>query len=275
LLARIARAAREAARIFVTRRVTRGAAALSYYLFLSVFPFLICCNAIVGSLNIPRESIVSGLEDVIPGGAREVISDFLRYAGGERSGSALAVGVIVTITTSSAAFRTIMGIMEDIQGGARFGGAAARLLSFALSVGFLAAIYLSGLIIVTGEWFVQLLRRSFALGDTLSVWNWGRFVVLFPLMLAVIYAVYALSAPENTQGVRRMPGAAAASIALVGVSMAYSRIISESAKYAVAYGYLASFVVMLMWLYTCGIILITGNIVNIVCGSGRAPANGR
>jgi membrane protein len=253
------------ARAFVSYRVTRSAAALSYYLFLSVFPFLICCSAIIGSLNIPQDSLISGLGGIIPDGAIAVIGDFLRYVGGERSAPTFAVGIIVMITTSSAAFRTIMGIMSDIQGGGRFGGAAARLLSFALSVGFLAVIYVSGLIVVTGEWLTQVIRRGFKLDDTLALWNWVRFVILFLLMLAVIYAVYIISAPKETKGVHRLPGAVVATIALVGVSLAFSRLISESAKYAIVYGYLASFIVMLVWLYSCGIILIMGNVLNIVC----------
>ncbi|MDR1590313.1 MAG: YihY/virulence factor BrkB family protein [Oscillospiraceae bacterium] len=264
MLARVAGAVGSAARIFVRRRVSRSAAALSYYLFLSVFPFLICCSAIIGSLNITQESLLSGLGGVIPDSAIAVIGDFLRYVGGNRSAPTFAVGFVVMITTSSAAFRTIMGIMSDIQGGGRFGGAAARLLSFALSVGFLAAIYLSGLIVVTGEWFMRVIRRSFALDDTLALWNWVRFVILFLLMLAVIYAIYIVSAPKETRGVRRLPGAVLAAFSLVGVSLAYSRLISESARYAIVYGYLASFIVMLVWLYTCGIILIMGNVFNII-----------
>ncbi|MDR2356823.1 MAG: YihY/virulence factor BrkB family protein [Oscillospiraceae bacterium] len=252
------------ARAFVRYRVTRSAAALSYYLFLSAFPLLICCSAIIGSLNITQESLISGLGDVVPDGAIAVIGDFLRYVGGDRSAPTFAVGIVVMITTSAAAFSTIMGIMGDIQGGGRFGGAAARLLSFALSVGFLAVIYVSGLIVVTGEWFMRIIRRSFNLDETLALWNPVRFVILFLLMLAVIYAIYIISAPKETKGIRRLPGAAAAAVALVGVSLAFSRLISESAKYAIVYGYLASFIVMLVWLYTCGIILIMGNVFNIV-----------
>jgi YihY family inner membrane protein len=253
----------EMARIFVRHHVTRGAAALSYYLFLSVFPFLICCSAIVGSLNIAQMSLLNGLDGIIPDSAAEVIGDFLRYVGGNRSAPTLAVGIIVMITTSSAAFRTVMGIMGDIQGGIRFEKIAAQLLSFALSVGFLAVIYVSGLIIVTGEWFLRLMSAEFALGDTLEMWSWVRFVVLFLLMLAVIYAIYVVSAPKETKGIHRLPGAVIASVALVGVSVVFSRLINESAKYAIVYGYLASFVVMLVWLYTCGIILIAGNVFNI------------
>jgi membrane protein len=247
----------------VNRRVTRSAAALAYYLFLSIFPLLICCSAIIGSLNISHQSLLNALSGIIPEGAINVIGEFLLYVGGVRTAPALAAGFIAMVTTSSAAFRTVMGIMGDIQGAARFKGATARLLSMALSVGFLAAIYISGLIVVAGEWLTRLLLERFRVGDTIAIWNWVRFVVLFLLMLAVVYAVYIISAPRGAKTTGRLPGAVMASAALVGVGMIFSKIINESAKYAVVYGYIASFAVMLVWLYTCGIIVISGNIFNV------------
>jgi membrane protein len=252
------------ARIFISRRVTRSAAALAYYLFLSTFPLLICCSVIIGGLNISQQSLLSALSGIIPEGAINVIGDYLLYVRGVHTVPALAAGFIAMVTTSSAAFRTVIGIMGDIQGEARFKGAMARLLSMALSVGFLAAIYVSGLIIIAGEWLTRLLLARFRVGDTLEIWNWVRFVVLFLLMLAVVYAAYVISAPRGTGSAGRLPGAVLASAALVGAGAAFSRIINESAKYAMVYGYLASFAVMLVWLYTCGIIVISGNIFNVV-----------
>jgi membrane protein len=264
MFARAASFAREMARIFVDRRVTRSAAALAYYLFLSIFPFLVCCSVIIGSLNISQQSLLNALSGIIPDGAINVIGEFLLYVRGARTAPALAAGFIAMVTTSSAAFRTVMGIMGDIQGAARFKGAKARLLSMALSVGFLAAIYISGLIVIAGGWLTRLMLERFRVGDTAEIWNWGRFAVLFLIMLAVVYAAYAISAPKGPGTAGFFPGAVIASAALVGVGMVFSRIINESAKYAVVYGYIASFAVMLVWLYTCGIIVISGNIFNAV-----------
>jgi membrane protein len=144
----------------------------------------------------------------------------------------------------------------------------------AMSVGFLAAIYVSAVIVVTGEWLVVALFRRFPGSDAPAVWNWVRFVILFLMMLSVIYALYVVSTPGRARVGGCMPGAALASGALVGVGMLFSRLISESARYAIAYGYFASFALMLVWLYACGIILITGGIFN-AARSGKLSTSAR
>jgi membrane protein len=78
-----------------------------------------------------------------------------------------------------------------------------------------------------------------------------------------------MSAPRETKRTQRLPGALVASVVLVAVSAIYSRMISASIKYALIYGSLASFIIIMIWLYTCGIILIMGNVFNISLHNSR------
>ena len=97
-----------------------------------------------------------------------------------------------------------------------------------------------------------------------------RFVALFLLLFGIIFGLYIISAPKETKKTHRLPGALAASIVLVVASAAYSRMITASIRYALLYGSLASFIIMMIWLYTCGIILTMGNVFNISLHNVRA-----
>ena len=46
----------------------------------------------------------------------------------------------------------------------------------------------------------------------------------------------------------------------------------NSARYSLVYGSLASVIIMLVWLYLCGNILIMGNVVNFVLFTHRKEA---
>jgi membrane protein len=83
------------------------------------------------------------------------------------------------------------------------------------------------------------------------------------MMFTVIYGLYILSAPKATRKRDRLPGALLAASALVGVSAVFSRMISESAKYAMVYGSLASVIILMTWIYMCCVIIVTGNVFNI------------
>ena len=53
-------------------------------------------------------------------------------------------------------------------------------------------------------------------------------------------------------------------MALVAASILFSWFIGLSSRYALVYGSLASLIIMLVWLYLCGNILILGNVFNYV-----------
>jgi membrane protein len=248
--------------VFNKQRVTRSAAAMSYYLTISIFPILIVVYAIMTSLNISNESLYRIWEEIIPSDVLKVIQNYLHYVGGVKSTTMLLIGITVTLSSSSSAFGSLLRIMSDIQGKSRFKGFWATVFSVVVSVGLLAVIYVSGLVIVTGEWLLDFLEKSFGYAQLFEIWQWVRFAILFLLLLVVIYLIYHFSAPKEDKKVRRLPGAAVASVLLVAVSVIFSRLIGSAANYPIIYGSLASFIILMLWIYICSIILIMGNVFN-------------
>ena len=266
---RSVRVVKEMKKLFVEGQVTRSSAALSYYLTISVFPFLVCVSAILGSLEVYEMNAFAFLADAIPNEAFSVIKDFFGYAGRNRSELLVIIGIIATLTSSSAAFRSFTGIMGEIQGEMRFTGIWKGIVSIVFSIVFMVVIYASALIILSGGWLMQILETYFGLTELLALWAWIRFVILFLLLFIIIFGVYLISAPRETKRTQRLPGAFAASIVLVVASLLFSRLISVSLRFELLYGSLASFVILMVWLYLCGIILIMGNVLNIALNKHR------
>ena len=236
---------------------------MAYYLTITVFPFLICVGAILGSLHVYESNVFVLLEDILPTQTFSTITDFLGFVSGNSSELMLVIGVAAMLTSSSAAFRSFISTMGDIQGKMRFEGVSKGIFSFLFSIALLAAVYVSGLVLLSGGWLMEILETYFELGGILTLWTWVRFVILFLLLFGVIYGMYIISAPRETKRTHRLPGALVASVVLVVASFIYSRMISESLKYALLYGSLASFIILMVWLYTCAIILLMGNVLNI------------
>jgi len=250
--------------IFNRQRVTRSAAAMSYYITITIFPLLIVVYAILSSLNITNENLYKVWEDIIPADVLNVILGYLRYVGGNESGLMLFIGITVTLSSSSTAFGTLMKIMADIQGKSRFKGFWAAVYNIIISIGFLAVIYASALVIVSGEWLLSFLEQHLGHGVLLDLWQWVRFAILFFLLLVIIFLIYQATAPKETKRIHRLPGALIASVLLVAVSIVFSRLIGLAVNYPIVYGSLASFIILMFWVYICSIILIMGNVFNIV-----------
>ena len=270
MLGNAARVVKDMGEIFLRKNVARSAAALSYYLTLSVFPFLICMSVILGGMAIYETDAFELLEDIIPAQALATLVDFLAFVGSNRSRLMLVIGVLAMLTSSSAAFRSFTGIMIEIQGKSRFSAVWRGIISFIFSIAFLGAIYVSGLVILSGRWLIQILEENLGFAEFLSIWSWVRFVILFMLLFGIIFGVYLISAPKEAKKTGRLPGAFSASVVLVAASMLYSRLISVSLRFTILYGSLASFIILMIWLYTCGIILIMGNVFNVSLSKARS-----
>jgi len=270
-----ARVLKSMAEIFVKKQVARSAAALSYYLTISVFPLLICLSAILGSLHMQDSELLRYFADIIPSGTFNTVVVFLEHIGRFSTQLMLGVGLVALITSSSAGFRAFSAIMGDIQGKRRFNGAWGALFSLVSSIVFIVAIYASGLVIISGEWLIQILQEYVGFGRFFALWTWIRFVILFLLLFVIIYFIYLISAPKETKRTHRLPGAIAAAVVLVIASAIYSRLISASIKYALLYGSLASFVILMIWLYSCGIILIMGNVFNVAVRKVKEDSAGK
>jgi len=243
--------------------VSRSAAELSYFLTLSVFPMLICLYSMLGNLLPDKGVLLQTLSGFLPEEAISVFGDYISYIMSHTSTAMLTAGLIAMATASSAAFRSLHNIMGDIQGQARFTGIFSLIFSFLFSLVFLAVIYFSVVVLITGNWFIKYIAENVPFLRFVESWVWVRFVLLFMMLLVIVYGLYRITAPKDTENTIAH-GAMLATIALVAASMLFSWFIGISSKYPLIYGSLASIFVLMFWEYVCGNILIMGNAVNVV-----------
>lgn len=84
-----------------------------------------------------------------------------------------------------------------------------------------------------------------------------------PLLLGIVFLfillLYRFTAPLTRPRPPVMVGALGASVALAAASVIFSWFMARSTNYSLVYGSLASVIILLVWLYLCGNILILGS----------------
>ena len=255
---------REIVELYFSAHVSRSAAELAYFLILSFFPILICVNAFVGALDLDISMVLDVVEGFLPGDVAAILADYVGYITENQSKGMLLAGVFVTLVSASAAVRALMKIMDDIYGRTNYPGFWSIVVSVAFSILLLITVYLSIVVVLTGNWFLHLLERFLPISAVIWDWQWLRFVVLFALVLLFILLLYRVSAPIGKPRPPVLTGAVLASITLAGASILFSWFIGMSSRYSTVYGSLASVIILLVWLYLCGNILILGNVFNCV-----------
>ena len=140
--------------------VAQAAAALSYFLILTLFPLLMCVNYFIGLFHLSLEQLLSGLDQVLPDQALAVMQDYLAYASLNQSPAIVAAALVAIALSASAGLRALLLAMDKLYGLEHPGGLRRIALSVILSLLFLLTIYLSVVVIFTGDWFFHLLETQ-------------------------------------------------------------------------------------------------------------------
>ncbi|NBI66457.1 YihY/virulence factor BrkB family protein [Pseudoflavonifractor sp. 60] len=261
----------ETAQLFMQVGAPRWAAALSYFLTLTLFPLLVCVNYLIGLFHLDLEHLLSSLDQLLPAGALLVMTDYLRYVSASQSPALLWASLITILVSASAGLRTLLAAMDSLHSRHSVPVLRRVLTSVALSALFLLTVYLSVVVIFTGEWFFWLLEEHLPRGlaelipPLSGLWQWMRYLLLFCFVLLLVLIIYRAGTPKRAMRTRIvLLSSVLAALAMVAASVLFSGFIGMSSRYALVYGSLASLIILLVWLYLCGNILLLGAVVGRV-----------
>lgn len=252
--------------LYFSKHISRSAAELAYFLILSFFPLLICVNAFIVLLPVDLEAVLAAAAPLLPKAAYDILGEYVGYITTNQSPGLLAAGIFMTLFFASAAFRALMNIMEEIYSRKGYRGLRQIVASVLFALLLLVTIFLSLVVLLTGGWLFQEVERLLHLDAGVLPWDWQwmRFLLLFLLVFLFVLLVYRVAAPRGKPRPPVMTGAFLAAVALSVFSILFSWFIGLSSRYSLVYGSLASIIILLVWLYLCGNILILGNVFNCV-----------
>ena len=257
--------------------VSRAAASLAYFLILTLFPLLVCVNFFIGLLELDPEAVFSALDPLLPRESLSIILEYLTYVSGipqSQSTPLLLASLFTILLSASAGLRTLLKTMDELYQVRHVSSLRRVAVSVILSLLFLLTIYLSIVVIFTGDWFFQLLEERLPppLAELIplrllsQLWGWLRYLLLFFCVLLLVLAVYRMGTPpplRREKKVLRLTALLSAG-ALVACSVLFSWFIGMSSRYSLVYGSLASLIILLVWLYFCGNILLVGAVAGRV-----------
>lgn len=250
--------------VFLDRRISRSGAEFAYYALMTVFPLLIMVIGIIGVLPISDTQVLGVIAAVLPEQIYELLEDYVSYVLNNLSVALLITGLITMLTASSAAFRSLISISGEIYCQRSLRGVKYILFSVLYSVLLILFIYFTMIIVFTGSWFIQAVNDFFSISIPTRLWNWSRAGIMFGLAMLLLMLIYRITSPGGKNHPPVVSGALFASLALTLFTWLFSFFITLSNRYSMIYGSLASIVLLMMWLYFCGTIVILGNVVNYV-----------
>ena len=241
------------------------AAALSYQLFFSLFPFVIFLLALLGVLNLTSffDWLLKQSQTVLPGQASGMMQNIIGQIRGQAAGGALSLGAVLALWSASAAVRMAMhalNVAYKVEDRAAWKKFPLSLIYTALLAVLLIA---AAVLMLIGPQLATWVAQQVGMGSVFAtVWAWARIPVAVVLLMLVAALVYYLF-PNTDQQFRFItPGAVLAVIVWVLASLGFSWYVSNFASYNATYGALAAVIVLLFYFFISSAILLFGAELN-------------
>lgn len=240
--------------------VGRDSAALTYYLLFTLFPLMVFISTLLGILNLDVASITHMLGQLVPGDVVSVLEAYLEYVSANVNRQLLWFSLVFSIWFPMRATSCLLHSLRKA-----FGiGPPRKMLLYQLGV-FLFTIWLiltiglTLLLAVVGRRALEFISALVTLpAGFVDLWSYLRFIVLGVVMFLLLTVLYMLAQGQRRPLKEVVPGVATSLAAWMALSIAFSYYVEHFSNYSVLYGSIATVVVLLLWLYMSGTVLIMG-----------------
>lgn len=249
-------------------------AQLSYYFMLSLFPMLLFLLSIVPVVGVEQSTIRDMIKEHVPpdyaGQVSSIIGDIMSNA----SGSILSVGLILALWSASNGMTAIMNsfnVAYDVEDSRNF--IVSKLFSVLFTLAMIIVLPIALILPTFGEQIGSLLFGPLGLGDQIK-WIFNLVRVVLPLIIIFIafMVLYTLAPNVKIKMKSVIPGAIFATIVFLGGSFLFGIYISNFANYSKTYGSIAGIIILMLWLYITGFIIIIGAEINAIIHQRKVVA---
>ncbi len=244
-------------------------AQLAYFFVLSMFPFLIFLIAVLSHLSISLQGAIDLLAKVAPNQAIEVIDNYTNTFLPTRSTKVLSISFVATLWSASRGLNALIVTLNNAYGvTAKRSFIKKRMLAIFFT--FLVAISIVLVLTVPSMGMDFLLWVSKYIGLTnvfISFWYYFRWVIIIMILFVVIGSLYYIAPNKEIRFIEIIPGTIFAILGWIVISVGFSFFVNNFKSFTIVYGSLTAIIILMIWLYLSGMILMLGGEINSIYSS--------
>ncbi len=249
---------------FRYHNISAYGAQLAYFFLLSLFPFLIFLIAILSNFSISLDGALNTLAKVAPREAIIIINDYIKSLMSTKIINLLSISFLITIWSASRAVNALINALNsayDIQETRSF--IKKRVLAILFTVLIALSIVLALIIPTMGMDFLLWISKYIILSDfVIKLWYYARWLIITLILFLVLGSLYFVAPNTKTRFAEIIPGTIFAIFGWIAISIGFSYFVNNFRNYTLVYGSLGAIIVLMIWLYLSGVILIIGGEIN-------------
>ncbi len=242
------------------------AAQLAYYFFFSLFPALLFLIAVASFFPITTliDEIIGTFGQFAPPEFLTIVTDQIKKISGDEQGGLLTLGILTALWSSSTAMTAIIDTVNHAYG-VEEGRSwwKVRLIAISLTIGGAIFVLVSFALVIVGPQLTDPIARALGLGSALE-WTWriAEWPLAFVLAGTGIALVYYFAPDVNQEWSWLVPGTVFATTLWLSASLGFRYYVVNVTHYTETYGALGGAMVLLLWFYLSGFVLLLGAVMN-------------
>ncbi|WP_414042470.1 YihY/virulence factor BrkB family protein [Macrococcus sp. EM39E] len=241
-------------------------AQLAYYFLLSLFPMLIFLLTLIPLFKVKPETITNMISQNAPGDTAKMITGIINDVMSNANGGLLSFGLIAALWSASNGMTALMNAfnvsyeVEDARN-----PIIAKLLSVLFTIVMVLVFGIALALPVFGEQIGNYLFGHLGLESQFK-WVFNLIKVVLPILVTFIVftTLYAIAPNLKLKIKSVLPGALFATIVWLGASFLFGYYVNNFSNYSKTYGSIGGVIVLMLWLYLTGFIIIIGSQINAI-----------
>lgn len=242
------------------------AAAQAYYYILSIFPLLIFALTILPFLNLNPNSVVSFIGTIAPSDTASLFEENITTLVQEPRGILFVVSLLGALWSASNginAFIKSSNEAYDVEESRSF--IKVRLIAIALTICMILTIVVALVLPIFGNVIISMVSSILGLtAQTQILFQVLRWVVAVTVMTLMLLLLYRFAPNKTLKWKEILVGSLTAAILWQIVSLGFSFYVSNFGNYSATYGSLGGVIILLLWFFLTGLVLMIGAEMNVI-----------
>jgi len=236
----------------------------SYFLFLSLFPFVIFLFSLLSFTNIPQSQLMNLVFSFFPTDVAIVTRTIIENVLSTRNATLLTVGAVMTIWSSSSGINAVRkGLYKAYRKFEDRPIWQVIVVNLISTIGLALILFITIIFLVSGEVIGEQVFKLLSISSSFEiVWNLIRLLVPLITMAAVFTILYMLIPYRKVRIIEILPGTIFTMVGWVTISLLFSFFVNNFTNYANVYGSISGIILLLVWLNLSCLFLLLGGEIN-------------
>ena len=251
---------------FKKDKATTLAAAQAYYYLLAIVPLLILLLAILPYLQIDPQKAVDFIGTILPGEVAATFQDTIVSVVTTPSGGLLTFGILGTLWSASNALTAFIDATNQAYGVEESRSfIKLKATAIVLTLGMLVAVIVALILPIFGGTIIDMISSFLSLpAQTEIIFQVLRWAISIAVMSVVLALMYKFAPDKHFPFKEVIIGAVIATVLWQVVSFGFSIYVANFGSYSATYGSLGGLIVLMLWFFLTGLILVIGAEINAI-----------